>query len=84
MARQLRPQDNQNRLDRLLWDGKIEAVRRMLSLVPADYRALAEARLALPLHAPAADLLVARVPAPLQADSGLLFDGVALRGAKRT
>ena len=30
------PQDNQNRLDRLLWDGKVEAVRRMLSRVPPD------------------------------------------------
>ncbi len=44
----------------------------MLSRVPPDYRALAEARLALLLHAPAADLLVARVPASLQTDSGLL------------
>ena len=76
------PQDNQNRLDRLLWDGKVEAVRRMLSRVPPDYRALAEARLALLLHAPAADLLVARVPAPLQADSGLLVRGIARTARK--
>ncbi len=76
------PQDNQNRLDRLLWDGKVEAVRRMLSRVPPDSRALAEARLALLLHAPAADLLVARVPAPLQADSGLLFAELRARREK--
>ncbi len=45
-------QDDQNRLDRLLWDGKVEAVRRMLSRVPPDYRALAEARLALVVACP--------------------------------
>ncbi len=76
------PQDDENRLDRLLWNGKVEAVRRMLSRVPADYRALAEARLALSLHAPAADLLVARVPAALQADSGLLYEELRWRREK--
>ncbi len=75
-------QDNENRLDRLLWDGKVEAVRRLLSRVPADYRALAEARLALLLHAPAAELLVARVPAAMQADSGLVYQELRWRREK--
>ena len=75
----IRPQDDENRLDRLLWDGKIEAARRMLSRVPADYRALAEARLALAVQAPAADLLVARVPTQLQTDSGLLYEELRWR-----
>jgi len=76
------PQDDELRLDRLLWDGKIEAVRRMLSRVPPDYRALAEARLALALQAPAADLLVTRVPAQLQTDSGLLYQELRWRREK--
>ena len=42
----LRPEDHQARLDRLLWDGQTDAAKRMLPLVSADYRALAEARLA--------------------------------------
>ena len=45
----------------------------MLVRVPPDYRALAEARLALSLQVPAAGMLVARVPAPLRTDSGLLY-----------
>jgi soluble lytic murein transglycosylase len=70
----IRPIDDETRLDRLLWAGKVEAVRRMLSRVPTDYRALAEARLALALRAPAGELLVARVPAQLRADSGLVYE----------
>ena len=78
----IRPEDDEHRLDRLLWDGKIEAARRMLSKVPPDYRALAEARLALALQAPAADLLVARVPAALRTDSGLLYEELRWRREK--
>ena len=33
--RELRPEDHEKRLDRLLWDGQTEAARRMLPLVPA-------------------------------------------------
>ncbi len=75
-------EDHENRLDRLLWDGKIDAARRVLSRVPPDYRALAEARLALALEAPAADLLVARVPAQLQSESGLRYEELRWRRRK--
>ncbi len=78
----LRPQDDENRLDRLLWAGKTEAARRMMGRVPPDYRALAEARLALALQAPAADLLVARVPVQLRTDSGLLYEELRWRREK--
>jgi soluble lytic murein transglycosylase len=57
-------------------------VRRMLARVPPDYRALAEARLALALQAPAADLLVARVPVQLRTDAGLLYDELRWRREK--
>lgn len=67
----LRPEDQQRRLDRLLWDGDDEAARRMLPLVSGDYRSLAEARLAVAAGAAAAGNLVARVPAALRNDPGL-------------
>ena len=70
----LRPEDHWKRLDRLLWDGQTEAARRLLPLVPADYRALAEARLALAADAAIAGKLVAQVPQPLRADPGLALE----------
>jgi soluble lytic murein transglycosylase len=70
----IRTEDDERRLDRLLWDERTEAARRMLARVPPDYRALAEARLALALQAPAAGMLVARVPPPLRADSALRYE----------
>jgi soluble lytic murein transglycosylase len=73
-AAMLRPEDHQQRLDRLLWDAQTEAARRMLPLVPADYRALAEARLALAADAANAGHLVAQVPTSLSADLGLAFE----------
>lgn len=70
----LRPEDHQKRLDRLLWEGHADAARRLLPLVPADYRAVAEARLALAADAKNAEALLAQVPAQLRADPGLAFE----------
>jgi soluble lytic murein transglycosylase len=70
----LRPEDHQKRLDLLLWDGQIDAARRLLPLVSADYRALAEARLALAADSANAGRLVAQVPTQLRADPGLAFE----------
>jgi soluble lytic murein transglycosylase len=75
-ASAIRGEDNERRLDRLLWDGHADAARRMLPLVPVDWRSLAEARLALAAQAPNAALFVARVAAPLRADPGLLFEAL--------
>jgi soluble lytic murein transglycosylase len=72
-ADKIRPEDNIKRLDRLLWDGQNDAVRRMLPMAPTDYRALAEARLTVAEGAANSAAMVARVPAPLQADLGLAF-----------
>jgi soluble lytic murein transglycosylase len=69
----IRPQDSEKRLDRLLWDGQNEAARRMLPLVSADWRALAEERLALAAQAGNAEALLAKVPAALRADPGLRY-----------
>ncbi len=70
----IRLEDNEKRLNRLLWDGQNEGARRMLPLVPADWRNLAEARLALAAQAPNPAALVARVPAQLRTDPGLIYE----------
>ena len=73
-AAMLRQEDHQQRLDHLLWDGQVEPARRMLPLVSTDYRALAEARLALAADSANAGRLVAQVPDKLRADPGLAFE----------
>ena len=78
----LRPEDHQRRLDRLLWDGQTDAARRMLTLVPADYRGVAEARLALIGDAANPEPVLAKVPAQLRADPGLAFEEAHWRRKK--
>jgi len=69
----LRPEDHQARLDRLLWEGQTDAAKHMLPLVSADYRALAEARLAVAADSATAAKLVAKLPEALRNDPGLIF-----------
>jgi soluble lytic murein transglycosylase len=78
----IRAGDDEKRLDRLLWDGQPEAARRMLPLVPADWRSLAEARLALAAQTSNAEALVARVPAQLRSDPGLIYEELYWRTRK--
>jgi len=78
----LRPEDHRRRLDRLLWDGQTDAARRMLTLVPADYRSVAEARLALIGDAANLDAVLAKVPAQLRADPGLAYEEARWRRRK--
>jgi soluble lytic murein transglycosylase len=75
----MRPEDNEQRLDRLIWDDNTDAARRMIPLVPPDYRALADARLALAGSAKDAAASVAKVPPALQANAGLVLDEVRWR-----
>ncbi len=62
------------RLDRLLWDGRGDEVRRMLPRVSGGWRALAEARLALQADKPGVNGLIAAVPNALAGDPGLAED----------
>jgi len=78
----IRAEDNEKRLDRLLWDAQYDAARRMLLLVPTDWRDLAEARLALAAVASNAEVVAARVPARLRADPGLIYDELRWRTRK--
>ncbi len=71
--------DHIARLDRLLWRGQGDAARRMFRLVPAGWRALAEARIALRALSSGVDGLIERVPAELSRDPGLAYERMRWR-----
>jgi len=81
-AAYLRGEDNVKRLDRLIWDGQTEAAKRMLPTVSADYRAAADARLALAASAANAEALLAKVPPQLRNDPGVAFEEARWRRKK--
>lgn len=70
----LRREDHIRRLDRLVWDGNRDAAKRQYARVPAEWKAVAEARFALEGLASNAPKLVAQVPAKLHKDPGLLYE----------
>ena len=70
------------RLDRLLWQGRLDAARRMLERVGRDHRRLALARIALQTAKPGVDGYIARVPKRLLRDPGLLHDRLQWRARK--
>ncbi|MBM3509498.1 MAG: lytic transglycosylase domain-containing protein [Alphaproteobacteria bacterium] len=74
--------DHALRLDRLLWDGKLEAARNLLQRVDADQRSLATARLALMQTAGNVESLIAKVPVHLQNHPGLLYERARWRRLK--
>jgi soluble lytic murein transglycosylase len=78
----LRPQDHVERLDRMLWEGRRGGVAAMLKLVPKDIALLAQARVALQGFAPDVQSRIAKVPASLRDDPGLVYDRVRWRRAK--
>lgn len=80
--RYLKRTDNIARLDRLLWDGKYWASRRMLWKVNKDYQALGWARLSLRFNKGNVDRLIAKVPKYLQSDPGLIYERLRWRRRK--
>lgn len=78
----LRPEDHIARLDRLLWDGRRHAARRMLRVVDADHRTLGEARLRLMEQKPSVDAAIAAVPEALRDDTGLIYERLRWRRRK--
>lgn len=79
----LRTQDHEARADRLLWDEKITAARRMLPLVNNHHQVLYSARMALISDNKQAPKLVEQVPASLRGDAGLLFDRLQWRARRK-
>ena len=70
------------RLDRMLWDGHMVSAKRMLPLVDAANRALAEARITLHDMAAGVDTKIKAVPKALQDDPGLAFGRFVWRDRK--
>ncbi|MDJ0826251.1 MAG: lytic transglycosylase domain-containing protein [Rhodobacter sp.] len=71
------------RLDAALWRGDRKGAARMLGLVDAGQKALAEARIALQREAGNPDALIAKIPAALRSDPGLAYDRMIWRVEKR-
>jgi len=67
-------QVNETRLDRLLWDGEATEAARMLPRVGADWRKLAEARIALREESPGVDAKLKAVPSVLSGNPGLAYE----------
>ncbi|GAB6053343.1 lytic transglycosylase domain-containing protein [Magnetospira thiophila] len=74
--------DHVDRLERLLWDDRHEAAKRLLNRVDKDHRLLAIARSRLALKKGGVDSAIAQVPKHLQNDPGLLFDRIRWRRRK--
>lgn len=62
------------RMAAMLWAGLVDDARRMLPLVSANTRAVAEARIALQVDADGVDALIAAVPPDMAGSAGLAFD----------
>jgi soluble lytic murein transglycosylase len=74
LARAALAPDHIARLDMLLWDGREAEAAQMLPLVPADWRALARARIALRERRDGVDALIAAIPDSLSGDAGLAYE----------
>jgi soluble lytic murein transglycosylase len=81
--RMLTSADHVARLDNLLWDYRRTSANRMLTLVPDEYRRLAEARMRLQRRQNGLDKAIEAVPADLRSDPGLTFDRLRWRRQKR-
>jgi soluble lytic murein transglycosylase len=75
--------DHIARLDNLLWDQRRRSAGRMLDLVPAGHRRLAEARMRLQRRQSGLDKAIEAVPASLRDDPGLSFDRLRWRRQHR-
>ena len=80
--RHLTREDHLARLDRLLWAGRYYPTRRMYGWIHKDYRALAEARLALRRMQGGVDGAIRRVPAELRRHPGLVYERLRWRRRK--
>ncbi|MGE4352228.1 MAG: lytic transglycosylase domain-containing protein [Bdellovibrionales bacterium] len=78
----LRKREDVARLDRLLWDHNEKGARAMYVYMDQGHRALGEARLALAAGKGGVDSAVARVPATLMRDAGLMYERVRWRRMK--
>lgn len=73
---------NLARLDKMLWDGRTSAAKRMFDIVPEGWQRLADARIALRTATPGVDGFIARVPTALAEDPGLAYERFEWRARK--
>jgi soluble lytic murein transglycosylase len=76
-------EDHIARVDYLLWREQRSAASRLYAELPADYRALADARSRLAARSSGVDGAVARVPTALMNDPGLLYERARWRRKAR-
>lgn len=74
--------DHLGRLDKMIWDGRYDEARRVMKLVDANTRALADARIRLANMSGGIDGAMKRVPESLQSDPGLIFERMRWRRRK--
>jgi len=79
---QLRRQDHQARVDRLLWDGRGWEAERILKHLDAGDQRVAQARIQLRGMGSAVDAAIRRVPKELLNDPGLVYERVRWRRRK--
>lgn len=75
----LKLNDHKSRIDRLLWEENTKSVKEMYRFVDADFRAVAEARMALASQSNRAESTISSVPESLRNDPGLLFERLRWR-----
>jgi len=75
-------QDHVLRLDRLVWEGKRSAARRMFSKVPKEWVALAQARIHLRARSGNVDSLIKKVSVKLINHPGLSYERLRWRRRK--
>lgn len=78
----LTQKDHIARTDRLIWEEKYTVAGRMMFLLPKAEQDLFEARILLALNKPGATNALARVPAKLRNDPGLLYERMQWRDRK--
>lgn len=75
----LTKEDHIARVDRLVWEDKQGAAKRIIKLVPDNYGRLFKARMALAANKKLAVVAVAEVPSSLKRDPGLIFERIRYR-----
>lgn len=73
---------HEKRVDRLIWNRRYSAAKRMFPYLSADHRTLATARIALMQDSAGVDRLVAAVPDALKNHPGLLFGRLVFRARR--
>ena len=75
----LRAEDHIHRVDRLLWEGKYDEVKRLIKYTPYNFQRLFQTRLALAEDKQVAAVDLVNVPMDLRSDAGLLYERIRWR-----